>query len=356
MTHLIRVSKRLTSLAFVALAACTAPESSPTALAPSEEPLAGKQTASAYTVLDLGTMGGLSDIQGSDVNNEGVVAGTAQDESSSRGFLLLGGQLVPLTQAEDSWASGISNGDPMYVVGAVSVNGAMRRARWTVSGGTIGAPVLSPVSGGAWKVNDFGVGVGGEYIWHPNNSVILVAPPGDFLYINGRDINDAGLTLFVASGSPTLPDRAFLRLTDGSMVRLDPPGGGESYSTSVGGLNEPDGNGIVHVAGTIQVGGLTRYPARWTVNVNAATPQATVFVDSRIGFATDVSSAGTRVGAEGGAAYVWRLDASKFKLPAPRGAQDVVAQAISDNGRYATGGYYGSRGGRRALLWSGNGP
>jgi hypothetical protein len=342
----------------VALAACTAPESSPTGLAPGEEPLAARSVASPYTVQELGTVGGLPNSFGVDVNDQGVVAGYAIGDAGRRGFLLLGSQLVPLAASDESMAAGVSNGDPMYVVGWLRASGGDRSARWTVTGGTIGTPTLAPVTGGNWKVNDLGDGVGIDYIWRFDNSVVHVAAPGDFQYLDGRDIDDAGLALFNASGSPTSPDRAFLRLTDGTMLRLDPPPGRESYATSTGGLTEPSGSGVVYVAGTITLSSVTRYPARWTVNV--ATQQATVVVDDALtGGASDVSSGGTRVGAAGrradSDAYAWLLDGTRFKLPAPRGSQDVVASAISDNGRYATGHYLG-REGQRALVWSGNGP
>ena len=356
MTFPNRTSKLFTSLVLLAFSACTAPESSPTALTPSDDALAAKPAASPYTYQDLGTVDGMSDLVGYDVNNEGVVAVSAVSDNGSRGYLLLAGQLVPLTETDDSHVSGISNGDPMYAVGRAPVDGAVRSVRWTVTGGVIGAPVPSPVADGAWKVNDLGNSVGGRYIWRLDNTVEEVLPPGDFQYIDGSAIDDAGLTLFNAMVSPTLPDRAYLRLTDGALIRLDPPAGRPSFSTTAGGLTEPDGNNLVHVAGTIR-DGATRYPARWTVNV--ATRQATIVVESRTGFATDVSSGGTRVGGSGGwesDAYAWRLDGTKFKLPAPRGAQDAGAYAISDNGMFVTGSYYPSRGNRRALLWSGNGP
>lgn len=355
MTFANRTSRLFTSFVLLAFSACTAPESSPTALMPSDDALAAKPSASPYTFQDLGTVDGMSNLLGFDVNNEGVVAAIAVDDNGTRGFLLLGGQLVPLTETDDSGVSGISNGDPMYAVGNARVNGANRAVRWTVAGGVVGAPVPSPVAGGAWRVNDLGTSVGGRYIWRLNNTVEEVPPPGDYQFIEGRDIDDAGLTVFDAKMSPTLPDRAFFRLTDGTLIRLDPPAGRPTFSTTAGGLTEPDNNNLVLVAGTIR-DGATRYPARWTVNVE--TRQATVLIESRTGFASDVSSGGTRVGGSGGwetDAYAWRLDGTKFKLPAPRGAQDAGANAISDNGMFATGSYY-TRAGQRALLWSGNGP
>ena len=345
-------------LACVTLGACTAPESAPTGIAPSADPVDAKQSSNPYTVLELGTVGGLRSSLGMDVNDQGVVAGYSIDDTAVRGFLLLGGQLVPLTQSSDSRATGVSNGDPMYVVGSLTESGVTRYARWTVSGGVIGAPVLAPVQGGTWKVNDLGDGVGNSYIWRLDNSVVQVPLPQDYQYLYGQNIDDAGISIFNASGSPTTAERAFVRLANGAMVRLDPPAGRESYLTRAGGLNEPDADGNVLVAGTIQLDAFTRYAARWAVNV--ATEQVVVWVDTALpGFATDVSTAGTLVGAAGrradSDAYAWSPSGSKVKLPAPRGGQDVAALAVSDNGRYATGHYTG-RQGQRALLWTGTEP
>ena len=365
MTFPIRAPNPLASLALAALAACTAPESSPTGLAPSEEPLAAKPSSgsSPYSVAVLAGTVDYPRTEPWGVNDAGMVAGHAwsTDGREIRGFIRIGGAIaiVPPATARSS-VRAISNGDPTYVIGSVDAGGVSGTARWTITNGVIGDPEINSSSlRGGGGVNDLGTAIGGRWIWPLAGSSIEVLPPADYTTVDGTDIDNEGHAVFNASGSPTSIDRAHVRFADGEMLPLRPPAGYEAWATTANTITEVSANGVFYVSGSIQIDDVTCFPALWTVSIAGRTATPSVRFE-RNGSAAGVSTAGTLVGVQGSRwsinAYAWPLAGAAIKLPVPKSMKNPKPHAISPDGRYVVG--YGEENGlqRQGLVWSGTGP
>ena len=151
--------RQLVVLAFAALTACTTPDASPTAIAPSVAPLAAKPSSggASYAVTDLGTAGYLESIA-HDVNDAGIVVGQFNSATAISGFARVGGKLVLLpTTSNRAVARAVSNGTTTYVVGfATPTSSSSVPVRWTIDGTTISGPEYLAVarSNIATEVND----------------------------------------------------------------------------------------------------------------------------------------------------------------------------------------------------------
>jgi uncharacterized membrane protein len=358
-----RHKRLIASLVCTVLAACSTPDGSPTAVAPSDTPLAAKSPGggATYAVSDLGTAGYLESVA-YDVNDAGTVVGTLTSSSAIVGFARVNGALITLpTTSNRAAARAVSNGSPTYVVGFTTPpNASSRPVRWTIDGSTIGDPVyLDPGSSVvANEVNDYGAAIGGRTIWGPSGAVIAeVDPPAGFTALELSDINNAGLVTLRATGGATV-DRGFIRLSSGAMVMLAPPAGMEAFSSHAAEVSEQIGD-LVYVAGKV-LDASTSYAARWTFDVTAGAVTNVTLRTERIGTANAVSDAGTFTGGQGAyetmSPYAWRLDGTAIGLPVPKGGKQGYAAAVSPNGRLMTGTAQFNGSNAHALLWSGSGP
>lgn len=352
----------------VTMLACTAPDSpSPAGITAPSAPLAarpgggggGGGGGSAYTVADLGVPAGYSATEAYDVNDAGTVVGMLNG-SLIRAFARVGNELVALPPSTaSSIARAVSNGTTTYVVGWVAVNGNSQPARWSISGGSISEPTILPNSGFgvATGVNDQGDVVGGNTIWK-GSSAETVSPPGTFTKVALTDIDNAGQVVFNASGSATSVDRAFFRhATGGGTIELAPPAELATYYTVADAMSA--GNGVVYVAGKVQLDDNTCYAALWTINLADNTTAVTVRAENT-GSAWGVSNAGTFVGHQGQgwttSGFAWPLGRSAIALPMPKGGKNPHVYGVSPNGKFITGWGEFSQLKRHAVLWSGTGP
>jgi hypothetical protein len=365
MTFPIRAPKRFASLLFVAALVACVPEdpTSPSAPTPSGEPLAAKPSGGgggAYSVIDLGVPVGYNSGEAADVNDAGMVVGTING-SQPRAFARVGNALVALTSTDASSARAVSNGNPTYVVGWVSVGGNSQPARWSISGGAVSAPTVlpNPGYGVAAGVNDQGDVVGGRTIWKSGGAIQTVTPPGDFTSLELTDIDNAGHVVFNAAGSATSIDRAYLLRATGGMIELAPPAQMAGYYAVVDNMSEPTNVGVVYVVGKVQLDDTTCYAALWTVDLNSGSATVTVRSEN-IGSAWGVSNAGTFAGHQGQgwttSTFAWPLGGGAIALPMPKGGKNGHVRAVSPNGRLITGYAEFTQLKRHPVLWSGNGP
>jgi uncharacterized membrane protein len=349
----------------IALTACTAPESSLTTLAASDEPLAAKPGGTApYTVTDLRVPVGYDQTEATDVNDAALVVGNLLGSNGYRGFARVNGTLASLAPVNvESFVRAVSNGNPAYAVGwIVGDNNESQPARWAISGTSLGDAVILENSGYgvASGVNDQGEVVGGRSIWSSSGALVeTVDPPAGFTSVELSDINNVGSIVLNATVSATSADRAFLRRSSGETILLAPPAGMEAYFTYADAVSEQTGD-VVYVAGKVQLDETTCYAARWTVNVATGSVTALTVRLENTGSAWGVSTAGTFVGHQGqgwtSKPFAWTLAGSAIGLPMPKGGKNGHLRAISPNGKYVVG--FGEFSGfaRHAVLWSGNGP
>ena len=365
MTQLPATRRRrlATLLSGLALASCTTPDFSPTAVAPSDAPLAAKPVGGgsvSYTVTDLGTAGHRESVA-YDVNDAGIVVGEFHGTTGIHAFARVNGQFVMLATASNHTAArAVSNRSPAYVVGFVTpTSSSSRPVRWTIDGATITGPdtLAFGRSNIATEVNDDGAAIGTATIWGPDGEVAAeVDPPEGFTNLQLTDINNAGLVTLMAWGGAGL-DRGFLRFPDGSMVVLAPPVGMEAYASQALEVSEQTGT-LVHVAGRLWFDG-TFYAARWTFDVVARTV-TNVYVHPERSWANGMSDGGTLTGGQGPydamRPYAWRLDGTAIALPVPKGGKQGYAAAVSPNGKLIVGTAQFNSSDGHALLWSGSGP
>ena len=149
-----------------------------------------------YSVLDLGTLGGLS-TQPSDMNNEGQIVGySTSGASSARGFVWKDGTMTalpPLSGGYASFADAI-NGLGNVVGYSTLQNGAARAVLWRGGVPIALTPDLAESSTAA-GINDLDQVVGAinqnqGYLWDNGSRVLLgtLGGPGS----NPADINNAG--------------------------------------------------------------------------------------------------------------------------------------------------------------------
>jgi probable HAF family extracellular repeat protein len=162
-------------------------------------------TPGPYTLLDLGTLGGLS-TQPSDINNQSQIVGySTTGVSSARGFLWENGSMTALPPLSGGFASFANAVNGLgHAVGYSTQNGIARAVLWR-DGGVINLTPDLPVSVGstATGINDLDQVVGlinntQGFLWDNGSRVLLGnlgGPGGAF----PADINNAGQVVGGAS-------------------------------------------------------------------------------------------------------------------------------------------------------------
>jgi len=313
----------------------------------------------AYTASDIGAQfEGSSQANG--VNDAGEVVGGIPGPVF-QAFAIIGGAATMLPGSNGD-ASGISNSSPRYVVGRAG--SSSQPVRWTIVGSTPSEPTVLPILGDetfgtALGVNDAGAAVGWAdsraAMWSAAGERTSVPAPVGFVRGEGRDINNAGLAVFVFFDGPTeiAVARGYVRLASGQLVELPPqPGDITTYANN---LSEVVDN-AVYVAGTTRAGQSVFRGVRWTVNVTTGAIVATD-VRPENAHALDVSNSGATAGfLDAGnsslktSGFLWR--GSEFlSLKPPRGGNNGHAWAISPSGAFVVGDAV-FRLSRHAVLWT----
>jgi probable HAF family extracellular repeat protein len=201
-----RTVRALALSMLLALAACAGGTDEP----PSQDPTAGSEQAeppasappgvSAYRILDLGTLPGMSDMYPMAINRSGQVVGHGSAGGTTRAFLWDGGRvrdLGMLPEAYGSQATAISDG------GVVVGNSTAGAFLWRADSGMQRLPGVLPgelagdLSAGsfaAYGVNDSGTVAGSSYgyaaLWQADRGVFAYDGMGRHEQANA--IDDAG--------------------------------------------------------------------------------------------------------------------------------------------------------------------
>ena len=308
---------------------------------------------------DLGTLSGDVRSYAVDVNDAGYIVGSSESNNSPpvRGFVRVGTTLVPLSGVTIfSRGLGISNGNPVYVVGDYAYDGNSHPARWTVDPATRTATVtyLSSGFGYADGVNDAGATIGWSgsdaVTWDANGTAEILAPPvaNTFTSGLGRDINNAGYVLVNFTGASYT--RTYLRAGNKQWIQLPPLSG--DISTFGRRVSEVSGT-TVYVAGTSYRNDRSFHAMRWTVDVVSNT---IVKAESRseTSSSSDVSFGGSVSGSLEGrftnTPFIWRLS-GLLTLRPPKGGTNAQASGINYSGNALVGeALFGAR--RHAVLWT----
>jgi len=308
---------------------------------------------------DIGTLAGDVGSYAVDVNDAGYIAGTSTSTSNPgfRGFVRIGTTLIPLSDVTIfSRGLGISNGNPVYVVGDYAYDGNSHPARWTVNPATRTATVtyLSSGFGFADGVNDAGatIGVSGSdaVTWDANGTAEILAPPvaNTFTSGLGRDINNAGYALVNFDGASYT--RTYLRAGNKQWIELPPVSG--DISTFGRRVSEVSGT-TVYVAGTSYRNDRSFHAMRWTVDVVSNTIMKAES-RSETSSSSDVSFGGSVSGSLEGrftnTPFIWRLS-GLLTLRPPKGGTNAQASGINYSGNALVGqALFGGR--QHAVLWT----
>jgi hypothetical protein len=376
MLHSAHASTCVAALvASTALAACNAPDTlAPSATASPDVTIAAKPVPSPFTFTDLGVPTGYTTSYGQDVNTQGIVVGFATSASTMTGWMYVNGNtrlLPPGGIATAAYA--VANGNPYYIAGSFSPTGGNLPALWQVFGPSPGSPLALPTPGAgtAYGVNDLGEAVGTVLVpqgsstlrrgiyWDVSHSGTTVDPPFAFTVSEGTDVDNAGYALFNASGSPTSPDRAFLKTPfAGALIALRPPADLSGYGTYAEAISEPVGN-VIYIAGKVQLTPEQCFAARWTFDLSFGLATVDVRREAT-GSAWGVSDDGTYVGVQsvpgGSRAYAWTLANAAIELPLPHGVRFATAHGIDATSTYIAGWADVPGAGRHAMLWTEVGP
>jgi hypothetical protein len=349
----------------LALAACSSPEQLVT---PDVESLtvsnAKAAPTSAYTPADLGVFPGDHEAYAWAVNNSGnvVVQSIYYPPNGGPGvgrwYVKTGSSIWSL---DSGIIRAISGGSPTYVMTSVP-RGLLHT--FSTAGGFSAPLLLDPINehtGNARAVNDLGVSAGavGWYdgtqgrneaaIWNPDGTGSSIPNPGSYAYGEARDINNSGDAVIEYNGRNVIPDRGYLRTTEGAMIELLPlPGHRSTYAR---GVSERI-NGMIYVAGISDDDNGRYSTIRWAVDVVSGA------VTAEIGQAQSYSMAmtddGSIVGVISGAStsgFIWKRGSATTALKTPKGSGNGRVWGVSGDGRYIAGdAKFGSY--RRAVLWT----
>jgi probable HAF family extracellular repeat protein len=251
-----------------------------------------------YTVMELGTLGGLS-TQPSDINDQSQIVGySTTGVSSARGFIWDDGAMTalpPLSGAFASFANAVNG--PGHVVGYSTQNGISRAVLWR-DGNVVNLTPDLPASVGstAAGINDFGQVVGminntDGFLWENGSRVMLGSlggPGGSF----AADINNAGQvvgsssTTFVGGLGPMA--HAFL-WQNGVMTDLGLlPGDEDSGATAI------NSHGVI--VGSSGRTDPESYETNYTPFIYANGTMTAIAAPSADAYAADINDAGVVVG------------------------------------------------------------
>lgn len=338
------------SFAIMLLGACQSEEITSPATQGDLSVRHAKATASGYTPIEIGTLPGDVESYAPAVNNFGYVAVSSTYFSSteprrgrwfiragSQNFIFSGGVIYDL-----------SNGPTTHVAVGASADGNIVPALsiFSTSAGFSDPAILDyapGVGGYVQAVGDAGQAVGkaagGGAIWNADGTRIDVAntDPATFESIVPKDINNTGEALFEMHDNNLNHNRAYLRLTNGTMILLPPLTG---HVASRGSEVSEVVNGVLYVAGTSDDRRGNYRAVRWVVNVATGAITATharTDVSSSSGIADDGTVVGDLSGPGGNMPFVWKTNNTTVTLKAPKGMNSARAWSISGNGRYISG-------------------
>jgi probable HAF family extracellular repeat protein len=255
----------------IVLAASSCRSDLPTSPVNGDDIAFARQTAS-YSSSIIALLPGDASNRANGVNDAGEIVGYSQGSAGLRAFVTIGGVVTQLGQTTGN-AHAISNGATRYVVG----QSGSSPARWTIIGNSPGSSELldqgGATSGAARGVNDAGaaagnVGISGA-VWDAAGILSLVSTPTGFTKGEGRDIDNAGNSVFVFT-RPEAPweggfAAAYVRFANGQLVALPPLSGDVvTYANGLG----PAGGNLVLVAGSSYSAPSRSRAVRWTVDVS----------------------------------------------------------------------------------------
>jgi probable HAF family extracellular repeat protein len=312
-------------------------------------------TPGPYTLLDLGTLGGLS-TQPSDINNQSQIVGySTTGVSSARGFLWENGSMTALPPLSGGFASFANAVNGLgHAVGYSTQNGIARAVLWR-DGGVINLTPDLPVSVGstATGINDLDQVVGlinntQGFLWDNGSRVLLGnlgGPGGAF----PADINNAGQVVGGASTAIVTAlgpmPHAFL-WQNGVMTDLGVlPGDEDSGATSI------NSHGVI--VGSSGRTDPETYETRYKPFIYANGTMTAIAAPSVDAYAGDINDAGVVVGtmqAAGGFSrwHAWiAVDGVvtnlNSRIPPGSGLHLAFANAINNDGQI-TGVAYDTQG------------
>lgn len=308
------------------------------------KPAPGGNTTVSYTGERIGYLTGNNQSQAFGVSRNGnVVGASAGGSAADRAFYwdARARTLSSLTSlgARGGAAYGIAGGATEYAVGQEDAADGSHAVIWI-------APPSEPVyldgpGSVALGVNDAGTAVGTyrgtPAIWslkggtYSRTDIPLLEEDGDAY---ATDINDDGVVIGYGYAKNTYEARAFLRLTDGTLVNLPPLAGDpESLVNSVSNVVTSGSEPVVYVAGgsgVITIGGTPRSKAiRWTVNRRTGEIVETrVLTQTFTGGVNDAGDvAGTTNGRSSQAASLYR-NGTYYPLKPPKGGTSTTARGL----------------------------
>lgn len=330
-----------------------------------------------YVVQGIGPLPGDNEAIGFGVNDSGSVVGRSFGPDGERAFYWdrPTGVLYQLTTTGATGAAFAIAGGPAgiaYAVGHESSPGGGAHAVIWIAPPTSSPIALDGAGSRAFGVNDNGVAVGTAsgvpIIWAPdgNNSYVrtnISLLPGQEAAI-AEDINSDGIVVGGGFELEVPPQRAFLRLLNGSVIELAPaPGDNESRAAAVSDNVTIGDRNLVYVGGRTGDAFVSR-GVRWTVDVDTGDVLDQTVLDLQ--FAAGVNGAGDVTGASSDgvgrrarqSATLWR-NGIYIKLEPPRGGRNTASLGMAGGATsplYVVGDTFTNKMGIRvqAVVWEVN--